>query len=702
MIAILTALLWFPSAHAEGAAAAPAVAASPEPVEDPYLWLEDVQGETALTWVRAQNAVAHAELAQGAEFQALNDRLLAILDSDAKIPYVSKMGRYYYNFWKDASHQRGVWRRTPPSSYGNEAPKWDVVLDIDALGAKEGESWVWGGASCLAPDYNRCLVTLSRGGADAAVVREFDIGTRSFVDGGFVLPEAKADIGWIDQDTVWVSTDFGPGTLTTSGYARQSRTWTRGTPLSSAVLVFEGSEADVAVTAWHDDTPGFERDWIVRSPTFFTNELYLVVDGKPVKLDKPDDADASAFREWLYVTPRTDWEVGGRTYKGGSLLAIRLEGFLSGERGFDVLFEPGPRTSLADYTPTENHVVVNSLDNVRSRVEVLTPGKSGWTRKPMVGLPELGQVDVWAIDAPRSDDVFVSITDYLTPTTLSSARLGRDRLKPLKQLPAFFDAQGLVVSQHQATSKDGTQIPYFQIGSQSAPQDGTGRTLLYGYGGFEISMLPSYSGTIGAGWLEKGGTYVVANIRGGGEFGPSWHQAALKEHRHRAYEDFAAVAEDLVARKVTSADHLGILGGSNGGLLMGNMLTDYPQLFESIVCMVPLLDMKRYNKLLAGASWMGEYGNPDVPEEWAYLQRSSPYQKVQAGVDYPRTLFMTSTRDDRVHPGHARKMAARMMEQDHDLLYFENIEGGHGGAADNKQNAYKWALAYSFLWAELE
>jgi prolyl oligopeptidase len=705
-----------PAATAAGTtAAATSAPTAPDPAatsatlrpEDPYLWLEDVTGDRSLEWVRARNQTSEGELTGAPGFAPLQDRLLHIMDSDAKIPYVGKMGKYYYNYWKDAQHVRGVWRRTTWAEYQKPTPAWEVVLDVDALGAAEKESWVWEGASCRAPAYTQCLVTLSRGGSDAAVVREFDLTTRHFVEGGFSLPEAKSDVGWIDQDTLWVGTDLGPGTMTTSGYPREVHRWHRGTPLASAEKVYAGEETDVAVNAWHESTKGFERDWIGRSPTFFTNEQFLLRDGKPIKLDKPDDANASTFREWLYIELRTDWTVGGRTWKSGSLLAIRLEDFLAGDRAFDLLFEPGPRTSLAGFVPTRHHVVLELLDNVRSRVEILTPGRGGWARVPMGGLPDLGTVSVSAIDAEHGDDVFVTVTDYITPTTLSFAHLadavkGDAALTPVKQLPAFFDAKGLVVSQHEAVSKDGTHIPYFQVSRQDLVLDGSHPTLLYGYGGFEVSLQPGYSGGVGSAWLEPGGVYVVANIRGGGEFGPAWHQAALKADRNKAYEDFAAVAEDLVARKITTREHLGIQGGSNGGLLMGNMLTTYPELFGAIVCQVPLLDMKRYSQLLAGASWMGEYGDPAKPEEWAYLQHYSPYQNVKAGVEYPRTLFMTSTRDDRVHPGHARKMAARMLEQGHDLLYYENTEGGHGGAADNRQAAHMWALAYTFLWNELK
>jgi prolyl oligopeptidase len=429
--------------------------------------------------------------------------------------------------------------------------------------------------------------------------------------------------------------------------------------------------------------------------------MFLRRDGRLVKIDKPDSANANVHRELLLLELRDDWTVGGRTYPAGALLAADFEGFLKGERTFDVLFEPTARKSLAGYSPTRNHVLLNELDNVRNRVYVLTRHDGTWTREPLPGMPEFGTVSANEVDSDESDDYFMTVTDYLTPTSLSLGTVGKGAPEKLKQLPAFFDTQGLAVSQHEAVSKDGTRIPYFQVTRKDVALDGKNPTLLYGYGGFEIPMVPGYSAGVGAAWLEKGGVYAVANIRGGGEFGPKWHQAALKASRHKAYEDFIAVAEDLVFRKVTSTPHLGIQGGSNGGLLMGNMLTMRPDLFGAVVCQVPLLDMRRYHTLLAGASWMGEYGNPDDPKEWEFIRTFSPYHNLKDGVKYPPTLFMTSTRDDRVHPGHARKMTALMMDAKQDVLYYENIEGGHGGAADNKQSAHMNALAYTFLWQRL-
>lgn len=668
---------------------------------DPNQWLEAVEDEKALSWVKELNADTVDELTRSGDFKRIEARAREILDSDQKIAYIDKLGSHYYNFWRDAQHERGLWRRTTLAEYRKDEPVWETVIDLDALGKAEDANWVWAGADCLQPEYRRCLVRLSRGGADANVVREFDTVSKSFVEGGFELAEAKSGMGWIDIDTVFVGTDFGPGSMTDSGYARIAKRWKRGTPLAAAETVFEAEKSDVWAYAFADTTPGFERQGIARGITFYTNEAFLLQDGRRVRIDKQDSAEADFHREWMLLTLREDWTVGGRTWPAGALLVTRLDDFLAGKREFEMLFTPGPRSSLAGYSPTRHHIIVNELDNVRNKLYVWTPGEDGWKREPLPGLPEFGSISIAAVDDLDSDAYFVTVTDFLTPTSLLMGEVGKGAPTRLKTTPAFFDASGLVVSQHEAKSADGTLVPYFQIAHKDLALDGNNSTVLYGYGGFEVSMTPSYAGHIGDTWLNKGGVYVIANIRGGGEFGPRWHQAALKANRHKAYEDFAAVARDLIARKVTSTPHLGTMGGSNGGLLMGNMLTQYPELFGAIVCQVPLLDMRRYHTLLAGASWMGEYGDPDKPEEWAFIQGFSPYHLVKADGHYPRTLFTTSTRDDRVHPGHARKMVAKMKEQGHDVLYYENIEGGHGGAANNAQRAFMTALAWAFFAREL-
>ncbi|WP_115002037.1 prolyl oligopeptidase family serine peptidase [Xanthomonas campestris] len=667
---------------------------------DPYAWLEDVTGAKPLDWVKAQNAKTEARLAVTPAFKQMESSIREVLDSDAKIPAVQKIGPYYYNFWKDKQHERGLWRRTTLDEYRKAAPKWETVLDLDALNKAEKENWVWHGADCLRPGYQRCLIALSRGGADADVTREFDLSTKQWVKDGFFRPEAKGGLGWIDQDTVYVYTDFGAGAMTSSGYPRIAKQWKRGTPLSTAKVVYEGKATDMYIMAMHDDTPGFERDFVSRTLAFYNDELYFKkADGALVKVDAPNSANKSVKREWLTLELREPWTVGGKTYKAGSLLATRFDAFMQGKRDFDVLFEPTDTTSLAGMTWTRSHLVLNVLEDVKNRLSVITPSQDGWKKSAFVGAPAFGTVDVGAVDSDDSDALWLTVTDYLTPTTLSWVDVGTAP-QPLKTMPAFFDAGKDSIEQHFATSKDGTRVPYFLVRPKDLKLDGSAPTLLYGYGGFEISMTPNYSGALGRAWLEKGGVYVVANIRGGGEYGPRWHQAALKQNRHKAYEDMAAVAKDLVARKITSTKHLGVQGGSNGGLMTGNMLTQYPELFGAVVVQVPLLDMKRYSHLLAGASWMAEYGNPDT-DDWKFIQTFSPYHLFDPKKTYPPVIFLTSTRDDRVHPGHARKMAAKMIEAGKDVTYYENIEGGHGGAANNAQAAHMSALAYSFLWERL-
>jgi prolyl oligopeptidase len=668
--------------------------------DDPYLWLEDVTGERALTWVKEQNAQSTRELEASPDFEPIRKRLLAILDSKERIPYVAKHGGYYYNFWRDQNNVRGLWRRTTLEEYKKPNPNWEVVLDLDKLAASEKENWVWKGYDVLFPTYDRCLVSLSRGGADAVVVREFDLNTQQFVEGGFFLPEAKSDVAWRDRNTLYVGTDFGSGSLTSSGYPRIVKEWKRGTPLADAKLVFQGKAEDVSVSAAVDHDHGHIYEFIHRGKTFFTDDTYLRQGDDWVKIDKPDDAHVGTFDDQVLFQLRSDWKVNGTNFPAGALLAADLSTYLKGERNLTMLFEPTERKSLAAVGETKNFLVLNELENVRNKLFTLRREGGEWKRQPLEA-PAFGSVSVNGVDRHKSDDYFMTVTDFLTPSSLYLGTLGRSERERLKSLPAFFNAGGLEISQHEAVSKDGTRIPYFQVSRQGLDLNGRNPTLLYGYGGFEVPMLPSYSAGVGSAWLERGGVYILANIRGGGEFGPKWHYAARKQNRQRAYDDFIAVAEDLITRKLTSPEHLGIEGGSNGGLLMGVMLTERPDLFKAVVCQVPLLDMRRFNKLLAGASWMDEYGNPDLPDNWAYISKYSPYQNVKKDQHYPRVLFTTSTRDDRVHPGHARKMVARMKEQGHDVLYYENIEGGHGGAANNQQAAYMSALAYTFLLHEL-
>ncbi|QOL48312.1 prolyl oligopeptidase family serine peptidase [Massilia litorea] len=672
--------------------------------QDPYTWLEDVGGEQPLAWVREHNALAEGALG-GAAHEALRARLQSILDAKERIPYVSRHGDHLYNFWRDAHHERGIWRRTTLPEYRKAAPQWETVIDLDALARDEHENWVWAGVTCLEPRGTRCLVSLSRGGGDADVVREFDLAAGSFVEGGFALPESKGSAAWIDRDTLFVATDFGPGSMTASGYPRIVKEWKRGTPLAAARLVFEADANDLSASARKDLTPGFEREFVTRQIGFYSSELFLREDGRLRKIDKPEDANAYAVRDQLLIELRSDWTVAGRTWPQGALLAIDFERFMRGERDLEALFVPTAASSLDGVTVTRSALLLTVLDKVKNRLLELRRENGAWLRREVAtesGTPGIGTLGVTALDEIESDDYFLSVTDFLTPTTLYLGQAGSDAREPLKAMPAWFDPAPYTVSQFEARSKDGTMVPYFVVMAKQAKFDGRNPTVLYGYGGFEVSLKPSYSGMTGTGWLEQGGVYVLANIRGGGEFGPRWHQAALKEHRQRAFDDFLAVAEDLIRRKVTSPRHLGIMGGSNGGLLVGAALTQRPDLFNAVVCQVPLLDMRRYHTLLAGASWMGEYGDPDDPAQWEFIGKYSPYQNVFKDKQYPRVLFTTSTRDDRVHPGHARKMAALMESQGHEVLYWENTEGGHAGAANNTQTARMWALTWSFLRKQLQ
>ncbi|BAX90840.1 prolyl oligopeptidase family serine peptidase [Mycobacterium shigaense] len=662
--------------------------------DDPYRWLEDVTGPAALDWVRARNEPTQAEFCD-ARFEQLRIEALEVLDTDARIPYVRRRGEYLYNFWRDAANPRGLWRRTTLDSYRSDSPEWDVLIDVDELGRADDEKWVWAGASVIEPEFTRALVNLSRGGSDAVIVREFDMITREFIADGFSLPEAKSQIGWADPDTVLVGTDFGPGTLTESGYPRIVKRWRRGTPLADAQVVFEGTPTDVSASVNADRTPGFERTFAGRTIDFWNEEIYEVRGADLVRIQTPTDASVSIHREWLLIEPRSDWTVGETTYPAGSLLAADYDEFLSGKVKLQVVFEPDEHTCLHQSAWTRDRLLLVTLADVASRVEIVTPGS--WQREVVPGVPPATHTVIVAAD-DTGDEFFLDSSGFDTPSRLLRGT-GDGPLERIKSAPAFFDAENLDVVQHFVASKDGTKVPYFVVRSRDAA--GPGPTLLGGYGGFESSKTPGYSGVLGRLWLARGGAYVMANIRGGGEYGPGWHTQAMRENRHKVDEDFAAVATDLVQRGIARVEQLGAQGGSNGGLLMGIMLTKYPDKFGALVCDVPLLDMRRYHLLLAGASWVAEYGDPDNPDDWEFISKYSPYQNISATAQYPSVLFTTSTRDDRVHPGHARKMVAALEQAGHRVWYYENIEGGHAGAADNEQAAFKAALSYSFLWQTL-
>ncbi len=668
--------------------------------QDPYLWLEQVEGPNALAWARGMNELSLSELEAHPLFDEIHERALEILTSDDRIAYPSLMGGEVYNFWRDAAHVRGIWRKTTLEQYRGEAPDWDIILDVDRLARDENRNWVWAGSSCRYPDYDRCLIGLSIGGADAAVRREFDLEAREFVENGFVLPESKSRIIWRDRDSVFYGPAFSEDEMTDSGYPRTVRIWNRGSAPEDSELVFEAEKTDVAATGvriWDGDV---SHDLLIRSPDFFTRQYFRLVDGEIRRIRIPEDAEISGLLDGqLLVELKSDWQVGRDTYAQGVLLAGPLESFETDTPELEVVFQPGQRASIATVTTTESALIVTVLDNVVSRVLRFTHDGQGWHGGPL-SAPDLGAVAVVTAD-DKSERFFYNYTGFLTPSTLFEADALEDTHVEVRSEPVWFEAEGMEVAQYEATSADGEKIPYFVVMPPGFEANGKSPTLISAYGGFEVSRTPFYSGLTGSAWLTRGGVYVLANIRGGGEFGPKWHQAALKENRQRAFDDLIAVSEDLIERKIASPATLGIQGGSNGGLLVGAVMVQRPDLYQAVVSQVPLLDMKRFHKLLAGASWMAEYGDPDDPEQWAYISGYSPYQNVSAEARYPRAFFTTSTRDDRVHPGHARKMVAKMLDQGHDVLYYENIEGGHGGAANLKQRAYLSALIHAYLHGHL-
>ena len=670
---------------------------APEP-EDPWLWLEEVESERALEWVRERNDESLGELQSDDAYALLERALREVFESDERIPMPTLRNGYVYNFWQDARHERGIWRRSPLDAYLAADPEWETLLDLDALGEEEDVNWVWKGAVCADPEAPRCIVQLSRGGADAVVLREFDLERAGFVADGFEAPEAKTSVAWLDPDRLLIATDFGEGSLTASGYAREVRLWARGEALADAQTLLEIPADDVGVWVSVSRAPEGPHAVAVHLRDFFNIGWYLLDDDDFVELPLPGRADVETLLDGqAIVRLREDWTAGGHDHAAGTLLALPLASLANGDPQPEVLVEPGARQTIRSVHRAGDTLLVNMLDNVTSRLLRLVPGESGWQRES-VDVPELGSVG--GIEASAwSDGWFYTFEGFLDPAALhyTDEDGGHTRVR---SEPSFFDKQGLAVSQHEATSADGTRIPYFLIGPEETPEDPQ-PTVLSAYGGFEISRTPAYSGVVGRSWLEAGGTHVVANIRGGGEFGPSWHQAALRENRMRAFEDLIAVAEDLVERGITTPAQLGIIGGSNGGLLVGAAVTLRPDLFGAVASLVPLLDMRRYHRLLAGASWVAEYGNPDDPDDWAFIREYSPYHNVDPDADYPRMLFTTSTRDDRVHPGHARKMVARLREHDHPVHYFENIEGGHAGAATAEHSAKLYALVYTYFRKEL-
>ncbi len=671
--------------------------------DDPYLWLEEIEGEKAVGWVEAQNTRTDGFLVDES-YQRAFDAVLKILDADDRIPFVGKSGDFLYNFWKDAEHPRGLWRRTTLESYRKDKPDWDVLLDIDALNKAEGVSWAFAGAA-RSLDKTRALVSLSFNGTDAIEVREFDIATKSFVADGFVIPKAKTQVAWIDNDTLLVGSAQTPDDSTEAGYTRTVKRWTRGTPLAAAETVFEVETQDVAAWFGVNRRPGHEGLMFWRALDFTRSQIFVERRhgphaGKRLRLELPEEISVGAEAEDLLLSPKQDWTVGDLTIPAGALAVIDLDRFLSGARDFEIVFAPTPERALQSWAETRHGIVLELLDNVRGRLALMQRSEAGWQESPLPGLPDNTSISAQNFggedDPDLGTELLLTVTGFDRPTT-TALWDGHGAPEPLKSAPRNFDPKGIEVQQRHAVAEDGTKIPYFLIGKNLSAKGAPRPTILYGYGGFEVSLTPSYMAIAGKLWLEHGHVYAIANIRGGGEFGPGWHLASRKETKHVAHDDFAAVARDLAASGVTTAAKLACHGGSNGGLLVGNMLTRYPRLFGAIWCSVPLLDMARYTKLLAGQSWIAEYGDPEIPDEWAYVQKFSPYHLAKGGQNYPPILITTNRTDDRVHPGHARKMVARLQELGCPAWFNETVAGGHSGAVDNSKQAQSQALGYAFL-----
>ncbi len=702
------------SQPATPAAAAAATAASGE-TADPYAWLEEIDGARAMEWVRQHNAATARKLETQPIYQQLYRDSLAALDSASRLPTVSQRGKWLYNFWKDEAHPRGLYRRTTLDELRKADPVWQTVLDVDALAAREGKPWVFHGMSCLPPAYRQCLVSLSPGGGDANEVRELDSETLAFVPNGFFLPTAKNNVSWRDADTLFVGTDFGPGSLTDSGYPRIVKLWKRGTPLSAARTLYEGKASSVSVNARRLRSAGGDVDLVAEGLDFWTTSYQQLLGDTLHPLDLPASAEIDdLFDGKLVVSLKDDWQRGGRAFAQDSVLiadpaALREP---AGD-GVEVLVAPAGHEVVESVRAAKSGILVSMLDDVRGRLYRYEPGRSGgdpgtvtWTRRE-IPFPDNGSLGLASVD-DQSGDAFVTYESFVTPPTLYYVADRDPRPEQVKQQQPTFDGSRFEVTQQWANSADGTRVPYFQVAPKGIALDGSHPTHIFSYGGFRNALVPSYSGSYeqfygayGKNWLERGGVFVLANIRGGGEFGERWHQGAVKANHVHAFEDFEAVAADLIARQVTSRAHLGIEGRSNGGLLVLSTMLRRPDLYGAVICGSPLADMRRYHKLLAGASWMAEYGDPDEPQEWAYISKYSPYQNVQPGKGYPPIFFYLSTRDDRVHPGHARKMAARLEELGYDVTFFEETEGGHGASVTHQQLAHRLALAYTHLWTRL-
>jgi len=677
---------------------------------DDHLALEEVNGTEAMAFVAGENQRALAALTGDRRYETFRQQAEAILTATDRIPGPSFLGDGIGNFWQDAANPKGLWRRTTLDSYRSADTRWETILDIDALARAEGRDWVFKGADCLAPDESRCLISLSDGGKDAVLVREFDTTTKRFVDGGFSLPEGKHRLEWLDRDTLLVATDFGAGTLTESGYPFIVKSLRRGQTLAQATEVYRGDISDggygVSPSVYRDRAGAVLAVLFNRPLDTFRSETWELVDGRPVKLSLPERVSVYGVQGGSFIlSPDEDWARPGRSHRAGSLLAICIpcvrptDGPVVITNQVETIFEPTDRQSIGGVRVMHDRVVVAISDNVVGRLAVFqNRGEFGWPRTD-IATPD--NVDVSLGDASKSRGTFfVSTQGFLTPQTLSLANV-TGNAEVIRQAPARFDASNHVTEQFEARSSDGTMIPYFVTRPRDMAMDGSAPTILFGYGGFQISFPPAYKPEMGKLWLENGGVFVQANIRGGGEFGPEWHQAALNGNRQLAFDDFAAVAADLHRRGISSPRRTGIYGRSNGGVLTSVSITQHPELFNAAVIESPLIDMLRYHEMPAGASWIGEYGDPRIPEEAAWIARYSAYQNLRPGTDYPRAYITTNTRDDRVHPGHSRKFAARLGEMGYDHLYYEETSGGHSNDADPIANARRWARHYVYLAQQL-
>ncbi len=673
------------------------------PYGDPYLWLEAQESARALSWVKAENAKTLSVLQRDTRFPKLFADALAIGEAKDRVPSPQFLNGSVFNFWRDATHVRGIWRKTTLANYASAVPTWQTVFDVDALAKREKKNWFWEGADCASPQHTRCLVYLSEGGEDAVTVREFDLATQAFVPGGFVLPRGKQNVAWADASSVLVSRAWKPGDLTASGYAFIVKKLARGAALSSAKEVFRGTKADVSAGPFAvRDGSGHLLLGVNRGVSFFESETQILTPRGLRKLAIPAKAGIDGMVAGkLLVEVKMPWQMNGRSFAPGSLVSMDLAAVLADPVHLKptLVYAPGSRETLDSVAMLRDRVIVSINENVKGRAFVYTPGAGGWSR---VRLPLADNSSVGVVSADRDGaSAFVGVTSFLTPSTLFLANTATGSLAKIKSDTARFDASKLAVEQHFATSKDGTKIPYFLVHPKAMRMTGANPTILYAYGGFEVSLTPNYSGVLGKLWLERGGVYALANIRGGGEFGPAWHEAGLKTKRQRIYDDFAAVGRDLVTTKVTSARHLGIEGGSNGGLLMGVQFTQHPEMWNAVDIEVPLLDMLRFEKIDAGASWVGEYGSVSIPEQRAFLAKISPYNNLHADVIYPQPFIWTTTKDDRVGPQHARKFTARLAELGKPYLFYEVTEGGHGSGANIRESSFTSALAYTYFMQKL-